>query len=780
MKNKFTTLAIICFLFYGNTILRAQESKEILELKNKLALAKNDQEKAGIYDDLGNKYINHKIVDSAIVYSKLGLPIYVRLNEIEQVGKSNLFIGNLFLQKNDLISGEKYLIEAEKYLHKTENYEKRALLYFLLASVNSVNKKNKVANDYCNKILSLNKQKKLKDKKLVLLAYQRLFQNSFIQENPVEGYKSLNTYIDFTKSNFPEYLYEAYFLAGVFYLTNKDLKKASNYFQETLQIANRNKDELKIANSKMSLGNIYSESKQYEKAIIFLEEAKQYFEKHKLNENLKMIYYYFSDIYYKQKKYAAAEDEINKTLKLSNDKDPMQLYYKSQKGLISLNKLLDEDFDFKSNQEKQNELKNLILQQTQYVDYFYKQQTFVVSEVFIQNYEVLYKAYEKLGNYEKSLFYLKKFDAKNEEVYGLDKMKSLSDTQSQTEVANETAKVKLEEETKRIQLQKEIELKALRFEFDKKQAAAKTEEERKRLLLEEDAKRREIELTYAYQKKQAEQKYSQEKKLASISQEKKDAVAKADLENSKTQKNMWAIGAGLSLLLLGFAGFSYNQKRKDNKKIAEEKQKSDDLLLNILPYEVAEELKEKGKTSAKHFDEVSVLFTDFVNFTANSERIGVQEVLNELNICFTEFDNIMEKYGLEKIKTIGDAYLAVSGLPVSNDQHAKNAVSASLEILSYIQQRKKDNPNALDIRIGIHSGPVIAGIVGVKKFAYDIWGDTVNTAARMEQNSTSGKVNVSEATYRLIKEDFTFEHRGKIETKGKGAMDMYFVSQSKI
>jgi len=137
----------------------------------------------------------------------------------------------------------------------------------------------------------------------------------------------------------------------------------------------------------------------------------------------------------------------------------------------------------------------------------------------------------------------------------------------------------------------------------------------------------------------------------------------------------------------------------------------------------------------------------------------------------------MEKYNLEKIKTIGDAYLAVSGLPVSNDQHAKNAVNASLEILSYIQQRKKENPNALNIRIGIHSGPVIAGIVGVKKFAYDIWGDTVNTAARMEQNSSSGRVNVSEATYQLIKEDFTFEHRGKIETKGKGKMEMYFVNQ---
>ncbi|MFY1045720.1 adenylate/guanylate cyclase domain-containing protein [Chryseobacterium sp. GP-SGM7] len=216
------------------------------------------------------------------------------------------------------------------------------------------------------------------------------------------------------------------------------------------------------------------------------------------------------------------------------------------------------------------------------------------------------------------------------------------------------------------------------------------------------------------------------------------------------------------------------------KEINAEKKKSDDLLLNILPHEIAEELKQKGKSNAKHYDQVSVLFTDFVNFTANSEKIGVQEVLNELNICFTEFDRIMEKYNLEKIKTIGDAYLAVSGLPISNDEHAKNAVNAGLEILSYIQQRKRNSPNALDIRIGIHSGPVIAGIVGVKKFAYDIWGDTVNTAARMEQNSALGKLNISEATYNLIKDDFSFEYRGKIETKGKGAMEMYFVNKSKI
>jgi adenylate cyclase len=777
LKNKTTSFIIICFLFYGNTVFKAQESEGILELKKKLSLAKSDIEKAKIYVNLGNTYADNKIGDSAIAYSKLSLSIYERLNDTEQIGRSNLFIGGLFLEKLDLVNSEKYLLEGEKYLNKTENYDKRALTYYLLATVNSVNKKNKVADDYCNQIFNLNNQKKIKDKKVVLAAYQRLFQNNFLQDNAVDGYKSLNTYIEFTRSNFPEYLYDAYFFAGTFYLSNKDFKKSLDYYQKALEIGKKNKSEQQVATSKMLIGNIYSETKQYEQAKPFLNDAKNYFENHQLNDNLKLVYYYFSDINYKQKDYTNALVYINKALKLSKEQDPMYHYFTHQKGLIDLKTLIDDEEYLNQDVAKVQELQKLTNKQSENLDYFVNLKTVVSAEVFIQNYEILQEAYEKLGDYKKSLFYLKKAKDKKEEIYGLDNMRNLSEIQSKTEIANERTRIKLEEETKRIQLQKEIELKALRFEFEKKQAAAKTDEERKRLLLEEDAKRSEIELTYAYQKKEAEQKYIQERKLANINQEKKDAVAKADLESSKTQKNMWAIGAGLSLLLLGFAGFSYNQKRKDNKKIAEEKKKSDDLLLNILPFEVAEELKEKGKTSAKHFDEVSVLFTDFVNFTANSERIGVQEVLNELNICFTEFDSIMEKYNLEKIKTIGDAYLAVSGLPVSNDQHAKNAVNASLEILSYIQQRKKDNPNALNIRIGIHSGPVIAGIVGVKKFAYDIWGDTVNTAARMEQNSSSGRVNVSEATYQLIKQDFTFEHRGKIETKGKGAMEMYFVNQ---
>ncbi len=214
-----------------------------------------------------------------------------------------------------------------------------------------------------------------------------------------------------------------------------------------------------------------------------------------------------------------------------------------------------------------------------------------------------------------------------------------------------------------------------------------------------------------------------------------------------------------------------------NKIIEEEKKRSDDLLLNILPSEVAEELKDKGSSAARYFEHVTVMFTDFVNFTRVSEQMSPQQLIDELDACFKAFDEIIGKYNIEKIKTIGDAYLAVTGLPKADDQHALHIVKAALDISAYIDSRKLQmGEKTFDVRVGIHSGSVVAGIVGVKKFAYDIWGDTVNVAARMEQNSESGRVNISGATYELVKQHFECEYRGKISAKNKGDMDMYFVN----
>ena len=213
--------------------------------------------------------------------------------------------------------------------------------------------------------------------------------------------------------------------------------------------------------------------------------------------------------------------------------------------------------------------------------------------------------------------------------------------------------------------------------------------------------------------------------------------------------------------------------------ITEEKKKSDRLLLNILPYETAEELKSTGKSRVRHHDEVSVLFTDFVGFTKITEKLSHQELINELDVHFRQFDEIVDRYGVEKIKTIGDAYMCAGGVPVATPMTPVRAVLTGLEmqkLMMQINQEKKDH-HELEwrLRIGIDTGPVITGVVGKNKFAYDIWGDTVNTASRMESSGEPGRVNISGSTYQAVKEFFDCQHRGKIEAKNKGEIDMYFV-----
>lgn len=234
------------------------------------------------------------------------------------------------------------------------------------------------------------------------------------------------------------------------------------------------------------------------------------------------------------------------------------------------------------------------------------------------------------------------------------------------------------------------------------------------------------------------------------------------------QKTFTYSGIGVAIILSILAFF-----------IAKERKKADSLLLNILPSEVATELKKKGESDARLFDNVTVLFTDFVGFTKVSEQLTPQELVRELDVCFKAFDEIMGKFHIEKIKTIGDAYLAVCGLPIHDAMHAEQVIKAAMEIRDFMINRHQQlGDRTFDIRIGIHSGEVVAGIVGVKKFAYDIWGDTVNTAARMEQNSEAGKINISQTTYELVKDKFTCTYRGELEAKNKGMLKMYFVDSA--
>lgn len=225
-----------------------------------------------------------------------------------------------------------------------------------------------------------------------------------------------------------------------------------------------------------------------------------------------------------------------------------------------------------------------------------------------------------------------------------------------------------------------------------------------------------------------------------------------------------------------------NLLEKQKEEIDAERLKSDNLLLNILPKETAAELKEKGAADTKQFDSVSVMFTDFRNFTKISESLSPDEIVNEINICFSAFDRISDKYGLEKIKTIGDSYMCAGGLPVPNSSHAVDTVLAAIEMQDFIQNRmdekKAGGKPFFEMRCGIHTGPVVAGVVGVKKFQYDIWGDTVNLASRMESSGEIGRVNISESTYLLVKNKVKCAFRGEVEAKNKGLVKMYFVESS--
>lgn len=249
-----------------------------------------------------------------------------------------------------------------------------------------------------------------------------------------------------------------------------------------------------------------------------------------------------------------------------------------------------------------------------------------------------------------------------------------------------------------------------------------------------------------------------------------------ELRQQKKIRNGWIAGA-IIMIIISIVAI----RQKIN--VSRAKKRSDELLLNILPEETAEELKSKGFAEAKSYDEVTAMFTDFKNFTIASEQLTAHNLVKEINYFYSAFDKIVSKYNIEKIKTIGDSYMCAGGLPVPNKTNADDVIQAAFEIQEFMKNHRKEreaqNLPYFQLRIGIHTGPVVAGIVGIIKFAYDIWGDTVNVAAAMEHQGLEGKINISGSTYEIIKHKYHCTYRGKILAKNKGEIDMYFVEGMK-
>lgn len=265
-------------------------------------------------------------------------------------------------------------------------------------------------------------------------------------------------------------------------------------------------------------------------------------------------------------------------------------------------------------------------------------------------------------------------------------------------------------------------------------------------------------------------------------------ASELELNAQKAKNNLYIIVAAISLSLLSIIAILFVGRQKTlreleekNRIIQEEKRRSDELLLNILPEEVMHELKAHGKTTAKNYAKATVLFADIKDFTGISERLTPDELIEGLDAYFERFDKVIEKYDIEKIKTIGDAYVCAGGVPTKSEGNPHLVVQAALDFMKEIdtlrRERTAQGKIPFEFRIGIHTGQLVAGVIGIRKFAYDIWGDTVNMAARMQQAGEIGKINISGATYEMVKDKFACVYRGKIEAKNKGEIDMYFVEK---
>lgn len=258
------------------------------------------------------------------------------------------------------------------------------------------------------------------------------------------------------------------------------------------------------------------------------------------------------------------------------------------------------------------------------------------------------------------------------------------------------------------------------------------------------------------------------------------------LSEQRKNQQLVVISIGVASFLICLLAFGLYRRNRFIKRtsaiIEKEKNRSELLLLNILPEETARELKKNGKVRAKKFESVSVLFADFKRFTLIAEKLPPERLIKTIDYYFSQFDKIMEKYDIEKIKTIGDSYMAASGLPFPTQDHAYRILMAAFEMTQFVKETKEnslyDDAN-FDVRIGLNSGPVVAGVVGTKKFAYDIWGDTVNIAARMESHSDIGRINISENTYELVKDKFECEYRGEVEVKNGRILKMYYANVAK-
>ena len=539
---------------------------------------------------------------------------------------------------------------------------------------------------------------------------------------------------------------------GIVYYSQGNYPLSLDYYHKALKINEEIGNKSGLASNYNSISNIYYSERNYESAIEYYQKALDLNQEQGDKNGEALSYNNLGAVYFDKGNYHLALDFYKKSLTIRNDLGSKSEIAMSYNNIGEAYHKLNDYPNAIKNNEKALALWNEDGAR-QYIAYALNG---------------LGMTYNSLNKYDKALKYLKEGYRRAADVGMVDiiekSAKNLSETYAglgdyknafsyQKIYKNMFDSLRNEETTR------QIVSKSMQYEFDKKEA------------------------------------------IAAAEQEKQDLIQQQKLE----RKNYLLYGGSILLLGIVVVAFllfrGYKQKRAANILLAEqndeimqqskeiglqrdkitiESQKSEKLLLNILPLETAQELKEKGFATPQAYEKVSVLFTDFKGFSKIAEHMSEEELVDNLDYCFRAFDHIIKKNGLEKIKTIGDAYMCAGGIPKPNDSNPLDAVKAAKEMIDFIQDWRSDKQargeEAWELRIGIHTGKVVAGVVGEDKFAYDIWGDAVNTAARMESSGESMRINISGDTYEFVKNVLNCEYRGKILAKNKGKIDMYFVN----
>lgn len=515
---------------------------------------------------------------------------------------------------------------------------------------------------------------------------------------------------------------------GAVYTKQEDDVKALEYHLESLKLAEKIGDKKGILGATINVGGVYfNKVATGDKALEYLLRALALAEEAGNKETLGIASENIGEIYFANNKFDSSIYFFKKSLSALGDGPNSAFAYNG------LGKVFREKGDF-----------------DKALDYHKKAIAIaekVNEEQLTQCYLGIANVFIKKGDYNSAFTYYRKAEdvAQNQKAYP-----DLKDLYSQMAIAY--YKVKDYDDAFEYQTK-----------LDRIKDTLDIENTRKKLGL--------IQFEYNLQKKQGEVDLLTKDKL----------LKEVELKRQKLAKNALSVGIILILFIAFIIYKNYKAKVRINKVLDHQKEQIEHLLLNILPVEVAKELQDSGHATPRNYETVSVMFTDFKGFTSTADKISPGELVDELNICFEAFDDIITRYNLEKIKTIGDSYMCAGGIPTPDENHAYNIVKAGLEIQKYNhqnnQRRLEKGLPPWDIRIGIHVGPIVAGVVGRKKYAYDIWGSTVNIASRMESNGEPGQVNISSSTYELVKEKYTCKYRGKIYAKNVGEIDMYFIEE---